>query len=67
MLIPERTQARERSTNPASPAEHERHATWLAKTRTVLEDLFGPAAARTFAVRFWEGTVDTPAAAPSFT
>ena len=67
MLIPERTQTREPSTKSASPAERGRHAAWLRQTRTVLEDLFGPPAARTFAVRFWEGTVDAPAAAPSFT
>lgn len=32
-----------------------------AATRVVLDDLFGPREQRTFAVRFWDGSVDAPA------
>jgi cyclopropane-fatty-acyl-phospholipid synthase len=36
-------------------------------TRAVLRLLFGPAEERTFAVRLWDGTTETPRAAPEFT
>jgi cyclopropane-fatty-acyl-phospholipid synthase len=39
----------------------------LARARAVLEDVFGPVASRRFAVRFWEGTADSPAMEPRFT
>ena len=39
----------------------------LLAARAVLEDAFGPVASRRFAVRFWDGTVDTPADTPRFT
>jgi cyclopropane-fatty-acyl-phospholipid synthase len=40
----------------------------LDLTRQVLTDLFGPPASRSFAVRFWDGTLDAPAARdPAFT
>ena len=39
----------------------------LRSSRVVLDDLFGPSAERTFAVRFWDGTVDTPRETPRFT
>jgi cyclopropane-fatty-acyl-phospholipid synthase len=40
----------------------------LDVTRQVLEALFGPSASRSFAVRFWDGTIDAPSGRdPAFT
>jgi cyclopropane-fatty-acyl-phospholipid synthase len=37
--------------------------TTIQRARLVLEELFGPVAHRTFAVRLWDGTIDAPRAA----
>ncbi|GMR12144.1 MAG: class I SAM-dependent methyltransferase [Gemmatimonadota bacterium] len=34
----------------------------IDRTRRVLEDVFGPVSARSFTVRYWDGTKDAPAA-----
>ena len=36
-------------------------------TQRVIEDLFGPAPARAFGVRYWDGTAEIPVITPSFT
>ena len=59
------TLSTQQSYSEATPPRKEARA--LAAARAVLDDVFGPAAARPFAVRFWEGTVDEPAEAPRFT
>ena len=55
----------QQSFSDESPSGKGRSA--LEAARVVLEDAFGPIAARRFAVRFWDGTVDEPAEAPRFT
>ncbi len=52
------------SRSPTSPPSRPGPA--LERSRRVLEDLFGPVAARPFAVRFWDGTVDPPPDEPEF-
>lgn len=39
----------------------------LVRSRRILTDLFGPPEARRFAVRYWDGRLDRPAAEPAFT
>jgi len=36
------------------------HTFAIARARQVLDELFGPVSGREFAVRFWDGTVDSP-------
>ncbi|HEY2375267.1 MAG TPA: cyclopropane-fatty-acyl-phospholipid synthase family protein [Gemmatimonadaceae bacterium] len=55
----------QQSFSEALPPEKDGRA--LAAARVVLEDAFGPVAARRFGVRFWDGTLDEPAEAPRFT
>ncbi len=38
----------------------------LHRSRRILENLFGPVAGRSFAVRFWDGRVDAPPDEPEF-
>jgi cyclopropane-fatty-acyl-phospholipid synthase len=56
----------ELSEAPRGAAADDRH---IALTRTILEDLFGPASKRNFGVRFWNGDSEMPAttAQPPFT
>jgi cyclopropane-fatty-acyl-phospholipid synthase len=45
----------------------QKEASALAAARAVLDDVFGPVQSRSFAVRFWEGTVDEPDGDTRFT
>jgi cyclopropane-fatty-acyl-phospholipid synthase len=65
MAQSEQTLSTHQSYSDSLPPQKEADA--LAAARAVLDDVFGPAASRRFAVRFWEGTIDEPAEEPRFT
>ncbi len=55
-----------RSPPPLRPAPEQGVDPALDRNRKLLEELFGSVETRPFAVRFWNGTEDRPAAAPRF-
>lgn len=56
-----RPQLRRPAADVADPARDPH----IVIVRSILGDLFGPPSARTFSVRYWDGTTEAPANAPS--